>query len=691
MGARPIHSPHSERLTGAAHRLISELGFLRGYLRSNEFPIENYKSLGPAVEGTNSLLSIFYRLAAKTALKVMPRQRDQVPGLDSQAHGMPLQPIYPLKRSRTQSTAPPPPYTGPPTPTVSEEALPLPHMPPRDSTPIPRLPNSHESSRRLPIPPRIDTSAGRATASPNQPLPPSSQVTGLQPPALRSSRVTIPSTSLLGPSLSPQSHNSPSQLPPSAPIVKSRSFNPLSVLKLHKSTRKATELTAKQTARRVTDETRARTGEEEAARQAAERDARERDEESARKAGAQAEARELVRSSIESLLLQGLSASDEERTSVFSQCFRACKGCSLNLSAVLQEPLIEGQLPVYWAILNRPPETPEVDDEALNALISTLLNTSGSLNESTIDSVRLACMWTSNNTLLQHLFWRYPELSPLSMSDRMLLGSFGGDAVDVGETRDGTGAFVARVKIRRFRLRMNSSKVIKIEFITFGRFFYTVLSSMASDFCSNAERIWTARFFVRTERIQEGVSESRWLFSLELANNSTPAWVDADLIVPGHPHQTTNSDTNEPVFSIAIGCVGHALQPGPENAIKVRLDDGPMRLHWINEFVNIQSSTPFIAIDTSFYSSLTLLDTEGTLHVEFHVKLTQPPMVPPVPALSPDISDTWSQVSSVPTPYASSSYSEPPKSPTGRRKEKVKREKPDKPVYTSLRHGGRYK
>jgi hypothetical protein len=243
---------------------------------------------------------------------------------------------------------------------------------------------------------------------------------------------------------------------------------------------------------------------------------------------------------------------------------------------------------------------------------------------------------------------------------------------------------------------MNSSKVIKIEFITFGRFFYIVLPFMASDFWSNAERIWTARFFVRTERTQEGVSESKWLFSLELANNSTPAWVDADLIVPGHPHQTTNSDTNEPVFSIAIGCVGHALQPGPENAIKVRLDDGPMRLHWINEFVDIQSNTPFIAIDTSFYSSLTLLDTEGTLHVEFHVKLKQP-MVPPVPALSPDISDTWSQVSSLPTPYAStyaiSSHSEPPKSPTGRSKakEKVKKEKPDKPVYTSLRHGGRGK
>jgi hypothetical protein len=233
----------------------------------------------------------------------------------------------------------------------------------------------------------------------------------------------------------------------------------------------------------------------------------------------------------------------------------------------------------------------------------------------------------------------------------MLLGPSGGDVVDVGETRDGTGAFIADVKIRRFRLRMNSSKVIKIEFITF-------------------ERIWTARFFVSTERTREGASENKWLFSLELANKSTPAWVDADLLVPEHSHQSTNSDNNQPVFSIRVGCVGQALQPGPENAIKVRLDEGPMRLHWIND-------------------SLTLLDAEGTLHAELHVRLTLP-MAPPVPPLSPDNSDTWSQVSSAPATHASSSYSEPPKSPK-KRKNKAKRtvETPEKPVFTSLRRGGR--
>jgi hypothetical protein len=397
-------------------------------------------------------------------------QTDQ-PRLHAHTHSMPVQPVYASKRSRSRpSTAPPPPYTGPPTPNVSEESLPRPHSSSRDPTPTPpRIPNPHDSSRRLPTPPdpRIATPVDRASATPTPLEPPSSQVTGLQTPISPSSRA-----SALTLSLSPHSHVSSQPqfppVPPSAPIVKSRSlFNPFSVLK-PKSTRKATEQIAKQAAWKVTEETRGRIAEEEAERQAAEQAARERYDEVTRRAATEAEARELVRSSIESLLFRGLT-SDEERNSVISKCFQACKDCGLDLSAVLQEPLMEGQTPVYWAILNRPAKTPEVDEEALNALIITLLNVCGSLNETTIDSVRLACMWTSNNTLLQHLFCQFGGLSPLSMSDRMLLGPSGGDVVDVGETRDGTGAFIADVKIRRFRLRMNSSKVIKIEFITFGR------------------------------------------------------------------------------------------------------------------------------------------------------------------------------------------------------------------------------
>jgi hypothetical protein len=224
-----------------------------------------------------------------------------------------------------------------------------------------------------------------------------------------------------------------------------------------------------------------------------------------------------------------------------------------------------------------------------------------------------------------------------------------------------------------------------------GLFILSPLHGVGSDFLSNAERIWTVKFFVSAERTREGQPENKWLFSLELANNSTPAWVDADLLVPRHSdtHQATNSDRNEPVFSIPVGCVGHALQPGPENAIKVRLDNGPMRLHWVNEFVDIHPIAPLSLLTP--YRSMVLLDAEGTLHAELHVRLAQP-VVPPVPALSPDNSDAWSQGSSVPashTTHTSSSSSEMARPPTRGRKKKQTVGVQDKPVYTSLRKGGR--
>jgi hypothetical protein len=394
---------------------------------------------------------------------------DQAPRLDAHAHGIPVQPVYPSKKLHVRrSPTLPPPYTAPPSP---EEALFPPHLSSRNPTPTPpRLPKDHETSRRLPAPrnPRIAIPVERTTSLSE--LSSSSS----QSPIQQLSRDS-PFTSPLIPSSLPQSDVKPSSflpLPPDAPVAKSRSvFNPLSVLKLSKSSRKAAAQSAKQAAGKVSEETIVRIAEEDAAGQFS----REGDENAARYTAAQAQARDRIQSSIHSLLFRGLT-SDEERISVFSKCARVCKDCGLDFSAVLQEPLIEGQIPVYWAILNRPATSPEVDDDALNALIFTLLNASGSLKKTTNDSVRLACMWTSNNALLQHLFWQFPGLAPLSMSDRMLLGPTGGDVVNVEETRDGSGAFVAHVDIRRFRLRMNSSKLIKIEFITFGRSYYSFVT-----------------------------------------------------------------------------------------------------------------------------------------------------------------------------------------------------------------------
>jgi len=200
-------------------------------------------------------------------------------------------------------------------------------------------------------------------------------------------------------------------------------------------------------------------------------------------------------------------------------------------------------------------------------------------------------------------------------------------------------------------------------------------------------------FTMSTGHTPDGLPQGRWLFSLELAHNSSPACVDADLLISARSHQSNNSDNDGPIFNIPVGRGGRVLRPGPEHAIKVRLDDGSMRLHWVNEFVDTHSLTLSIVIDTLFSRSSALTDANETLHAELNVRLTYP-VVPPVPTLSPDNSDTWSQVSSLLGSQASTFHSEPPPPLpplAGQSRDNQTVQNPDKKVFTSLRKGGRYR
>jgi hypothetical protein len=176
-----------------------------------------------------------------------------------------------------------------------------------------------------------------------------------------------------------------------------------------------------------------------------------------------------------------------------------------------------------------------------------------------------------------------------------------------------------------------------------------------------------------------------------LADSSMPAWVQADLRVTGHSEQGNTSDNNDPILSVPIACDGRALRPGPGNAIKVRLDDGPMGLHWVNESVEILSFIFSMVIDSSFSRSLVFVDADGTLHAQLSVKFTRP--VSPTPALSvsPDQSDTWSQLSSVHGTQSNNPHSDLPRPPASKSKKgnrkPVDPNKP-KPVFTSNRKGG---
>jgi hypothetical protein len=197
-------------------------------------------------------------------------------------------------------------------------------------------------------------------------------------------------------------------------------------------------------------------------------------EQHARQAATRENAKEAIRSNIRSILSRHLTSDEYEP--IFKECAQICESGDLDLFAVLQEPLIDEKPPVYWAILNGP--SAQGSDEAFRALIVALLRACEPLNDATITSIRFACMLTSNDVLLQHLFRHFPALSPLTPGDAILLSSVGGgDVVEVNETQDGSGTFVARIQVRRFRLRMRVSKLVKVEFVTSGRLYHLTLFS----------------------------------------------------------------------------------------------------------------------------------------------------------------------------------------------------------------------
>lgn len=168
--------------------------------------------------------------------------------------------------------------------------------------------------------------------------------------------------------------------------------------------------------------------------------------------------------------------------------------------------------------------------------------------------------------------------------------------------------------------------------------------------------------------------------------------MDAVLHISGHSHQDNASDLNEPIFAVPVSCDGRSLQPGPGNAIKVRLDHGPMGHHWVNEFVNALCLGGSILIDNISSSSQAFVDSDGTLHAQLNVKVTQAKLLPAPPPMTPDLSDTWSQISTGPGGSGTGSSQPNTVRPVTSKKGKGKAAKPkdpNKPVYTSLRRGGR--
>jgi hypothetical protein len=162
-------------------------------------------------------------------------------------------------------------------------------------------------------------------------------------------------------------------------------------------------------------------------------------------------------------------SSEDEYKSVLRNCAEVCTRRDVDFAALLQEPVIVGHLPVYWAIVKHS-EMQERDGADPQALALTLVDFSQPLKSATVEEARNACVTVSDNAMFQQFCRRFKEFSCTSATDVMLLGgSEVEDNIVVEEPRGEPRAFVAHFELPRFRLRMRVAKRVCVEFIARGR------------------------------------------------------------------------------------------------------------------------------------------------------------------------------------------------------------------------------
>jgi hypothetical protein len=196
------------------------------------------------------------------------------------------------------------------------------------------------------------------------------------------------------------------------------------------------------------------------------------------KARARRKTREQTQERLRALVSQA-SLSEEEFKSGLRSCAQACAAKNIDFAALLQEPILADDLPVYWAIIKRPaaarrPVQREEDNlnhrhDDPDALVLAILEFSRPLKSATVVAARHACMTVSDNVLFRRLCRLYKEFAPVSDTDAMLLeGSGTQDNVVVEELSRNDGEFVARIELVQFRLRMRMSKRVYVEFVARG-------------------------------------------------------------------------------------------------------------------------------------------------------------------------------------------------------------------------------
>ncbi|KAG1895316.1 uncharacterized protein F5891DRAFT_674503 [Suillus fuscotomentosus] len=192
-------------------------------------------------------------------------------------------------------------------------------------------------------------------------------------------------------------------------------------------------------------------------------------------------------------------------TPILASCASALPPSSF--SALLQQPILEGHTPIYWAILNRHTH-----------ILPDMLQYAGPLNNACVADIRLACLASGDQLLFGKL--RRGELPFITTlrADALVLGSTSADDIDVHEV-DGEAAFSASIKIRLWQKRMRVAGLVGVEFIARGR-------------------IWSLTFFsspspspFSSSPSTHGAGSGPWQVALSLMEHSPPTFVDGRLII----------------------------------------------------------------------------------------------------------------------------------------------------------------
>ncbi|KAF8216596.1 hypothetical protein K438DRAFT_1914479 [Mycena galopus ATCC 62051] len=233
--------------------------------------------------------------------------------------------------------------------------------------------------------------------------------------------------------------------------------------------------------------------------------------------------------------------------SILKSCADACATNGLSMSTILQENSVEGHTPLYWAIVKRPPESSETQENT--DLLTTLLALSTPLTPATMSDVRLACLLTSDQALFQRLR-SSPEFEPLSPTDEMLLdATMPPDDITVENVDGMEGAFVVDFSVVRFQKRMLVSKSVVLDFIA-------------------RNRMWRLSFNVSTQdRRRDYPPPGTWYISLSLLENSPPTWIDSRLLVPAPPESAMEPPSGSGFATSLFG----AGKPRPRATLSTRL------------------------------------------------------------------------------------------------------------------------